>query len=120
MKDSAQLSEEIIASKILLIRGCKVMLDADLAELYVVETKRLKEQVRRNIESFPASFMFELTREEATLLRSLNATLNRGEHSKYLPFVFTERGILMLSNVWKSQKAILVSIRVINIFIKFR
>ena len=72
------------------------MLDRDLAELYGVETKRLKEQVNRNLDRFPAHFMFELTSEENTSLRSQNATLKPGTHSKYLPYAFTEHGILML------------------------
>ncbi len=89
-----------IESKILLIRGQKVMLDADLAELYGVETKRLNEQVRRNIERFPEDFMFQLTAEEAVNLRSQIATSNspagRGGR-RYLPFAFTEHGALMLA-----------------------
>ncbi|HEK21355.1 MAG TPA: ORF6N domain-containing protein [Bacteroidetes bacterium] len=120
MQENPLLTDEVIASKIIIVRDCKVMLDADLAELYGVETKRLKEQVRRNLERFPPSFMFELTKDEAAALRSQKASLNRGEHSKYLPFVFTEHGILMLSNVLKSQRAIQVSIRIIDIFVKLR
>lgn len=96
------------------------MLDRDLAELYGVKTKRLKEQVRRNIERFPASFMFELNSEENDSLRSQNASLKRGEHSKYLPYAFTEHGILMLANVLKSKRAIQMSIRIIVIFVRMR
>ncbi|MBK8366859.1 MAG: ORF6N domain-containing protein [Bacteroidetes bacterium] len=107
-------------NKIYLIRGHKVMLDRDLAELYGVETKRLKEQVKRNKNRFPSHFMFELTKEEDFVLRSQNATLKQGEHSKYLPFVFTEHGILMLSNVLKSEQAILVSIKIIDVFVQMR
>jgi hypothetical protein len=88
---------ELIASKIYLIRGIKVMLDRDLAELYGVETKRLKEQVRRNIERFPEDFMFELTKDEYQALRSQFATLKRGQHLKYAPFAFTEHGVLMFT-----------------------
>ncbi len=109
-----------LPSKIYFIRGKKVMLDRDLAELYGVETKRLNEQVRRNIKRFPYHFMFELTQEEADSLRSQIATLKRGEHLKYLPYAFTEHGILMLSNVLKSQRAIEMSIRIIDIFVKMR
>lgn len=80
---------ELIASKIYLMRSVKVMLDRDLAELYDVETKVLKQAVRRNIDRFPADFMFELTKEENQSLRSQNVTLKRGQHSKYLSFAFT-------------------------------
>ncbi|UEG55040.1 ORF6N domain-containing protein [Mucilaginibacter daejeonensis] len=107
-------------SKIYLIRGQKVMLDADLAELYGTETKKLKQQVNRNLERFPSHYMFELTKEENEILRSQFVTLKRGEHSKYLPYVFTEHGILMLSNILKSQRAIAVSIQIIDIFVKLR
>jgi hypothetical protein len=91
---------EIIEKKIYLIRGHKVMLDRDLAELYVVETKRLNEQVRRNLKRFPDDFMFQLTEEEAESLRSHFATLKsgRGKHRKYLPYAFTEQGVAMLSS----------------------
>ena len=112
--------DEIIMNKIFIIRGQKVMLDKDLAELYQVETKRLKEQVKRNMERFPKHFMFELTEEEYNSLRSQIATLKRGEHSKYLPFAFTEHGVLMLSNVLKSDRAIGVSIKIIDVFVKIR
>jgi hypothetical protein len=86
------------------------MLDRDLAELYGVETKRLKEQVRRNIERFPEDFMFELTKDEYQALRSQFATLKRGQHLKYAPFAFTEHGVLMLSSVLNSERAIQVNI----------
>lgn len=96
------------------------MLDRDLAELYQVETKRLKEQVKRNRIRFPAHFMFELTKEEAEVSRSQNATLKRGENIKYLPYAFTEHGVLMLSNVLKSERAIEVSIKIIDVFVRLR
>ncbi|MDP2067434.1 MAG: ORF6N domain-containing protein [Lutibacter sp.] len=96
------------------------MLDKDLAELYNVETKRLKVQVRRNIDRFPAFFMFELTTEEYAALRSQIATLKRGRHSKYPPFVFTEHGILMLSSVLNSELAIKMSVQIIETFIQLR
>ena len=99
---------QIIQNKIYEIRGYKVMLDFDLAEIYGVETKRLKEQVRRNIERFPDDFMFELTRDEYNSLRSQFATLEigRGKYSKYLTFAFTEQGVAMLSTVLNSKLAI--------------
>ncbi len=87
---------ERIASKIYLMRSVKVMLDRDLAELYGVETKVLKQAVRRNIDRFPVDFMFELTKEENQFLRSQNVTLKRGQHSKYLPFAFTEQAWICL------------------------
>lgn len=114
------VSEEIVINKIHFIRGQKVMLDSDLAELYGVETKRLKEQVKRNRERFPEHYMFELTLKENEILRSQIATLRHGEHSKYLPYAFTEHGVLMLSNVIKSAKAISVSIQIIDVFVKLR
>lgn len=114
------LPDETIIRKIYYIRGLKVMLDSDLAELYGIETKRLKEQVRRNIERFPERYMFELTKEEAELSRSQIATLKQGDNIKYLPFAFTEHGVLMLSNVLKSKQAISVSMRIIDVFIYLR
>jgi len=111
---------ELIASKIYLIRNTKVMLDSDLAELYGVETKVLKQAVRRNIGRFPADFMFELTKGENQSLRSQNVTLKRGQHSKYLPFAFTEHGVLMLSSVLNSERAIQVNIQVVRTFTKLR
>ena len=114
------IPDEVIMTKIFYIRGQKVMLDKDLAELYGTETKKLKQQVNRNLNRFPSHYMFELTKEENELLRSQNATLKKGEHSKYLPFVFTEHGILMLSNVLKSERAVQVSIRIIDVFVRLR
>ena len=120
MSGKIAIPDEIITRKIYLVRNHKVMLDNDLAELYNVETKRLKEQVRRNIDRFPSSFMFELTAEEYASLRSQFATLKRGRHSKYLPFVFTEHGILMLSSVLNSELAIKMSVQIIETFIQLR
>ena len=111
---------EIIQNKIYLIRGHKVMLDRDLAELYNVPSKRLKEQVRRNSKRFPGDFMFELTWEETESLRSQFATLKRGEHIKYLPFAFTEQGVAMLSSVLNSDRAIEVNIQIMRVFTKLR
>lgn len=96
------------------------MLDSDLAKLYGIETRRLKEQVNRNKNRFPAHYMFELTKEEYESLRSQNAILKQGGHSKYLPYVFTEHGVLMLANVLKSERAIEMSIKIIDVFVKLR
>lgn len=116
------LPDEAITNKIYLIRGQKVMLDKDLAELYNVETKRLKEQVKRNMERFPAeTYMFELTQDEFQFLRSHFATSNDGRGgARYLPMAFTEHGVLQLSNVLKSQRAIKVSFLIIDVFVKLR
>ncbi|MEK9150288.1 MAG: ORF6N domain-containing protein [Candidatus Desantisbacteria bacterium] len=111
---------ERIEGKILLIRGQKVMLDRDLAELYGVPTRRLNEQVKRNIKRFPEDFMFQLTKEETDSLRSHFAILKRGEHFKYLPYAFTEHGILMLSSVLNSERAILVNIQIMRAFTRIR
>ena len=91
----------IIQQKIYVIRGEQVMLDSDLAEMYGMETRTLKQAVRRNINRFPSDFMFELTKEEYASLRSQIVTLKnkRGQHSKYLPFAFTEQGVAMLSSI---------------------
>ncbi len=102
MSQKIIIPNETITSKIYLVRNQKVMLDRDLAELYGLETKQLKRQVRRNIERFPASFMFELTKQENGNIRSQIGTLKKGLHSKYPPFAFTEYGILMLSGVLNS------------------
>lgn len=119
-KATLEIIEEKIVEKIHLIRGQKVMIDKDLAELYGVETKRLKEQVNRNSNRFPKHYMFELTKQEYESLRSQNATLKQGAHTKYLPYVFTEHGVLMLANVLKSGRAIEMSIKVIDVFVKLR
>ena len=112
---------DIIEGKILLVRGKKIMLDSDLAALYGVETKQLTRQVRRNIDRFPDDFMFQLTREEYNeLLRCQIGTLKRGQHSKYLPYAFTEHGILMLSSVLNSKKSIQVNIQIMRTFTKLR
>jgi hypothetical protein len=110
---------ERIASKIYLIRDVKVMLDKDLAELYGVETKRLKEQVRRNIERFPEDFMFALTKEELKNLRSQFATSSWGG-ARYSPMAFSEHGVLMLSSVLKSERAVQVNIQIMRTFTKLR
>lgn len=115
-----RLTEQEIAIKIHFIRSKKVMLDYDLSKLYGVDTKQLKRQVKRNIDRFPEDFMFELTKEEFTFLRSQFGTLKRGEHSKYLPIAFTEQGVAMLSGVLNSKTAISINIQIIRIFIKMR
>jgi phage regulator Rha-like protein len=111
---------ERITNRIYTIRGMRVMLDRDLAELYGVETKALKQAVKRNIDRFPADFMFELEKEEDEALRSQNVTLKRGQHSKYLPYVFTEQGVAMLSSVLRSKRAIQVNIQIMRAFTKLR
>lgn len=111
---------ETIISKIHLLRGEKVLLDRDLAELYEVETGYLKRQVKRNIERFPGDFMFELTPKEYNSLRSQIGILNRGAHAKYLPFAFTEQGVAMLSGVINSPKAIEMNIAIMRAFVETR
>ena len=114
------VADEKIISKIYLVRDKKVMLDFDLSEMYGVETKQLKRQVRRNKERFPNDFMFDLTVKEYKSLRSQIGTLDRGRHSKYLPMAFTEQGVAMLSSVLNSQTAIKVNIRIIRVFSKMK
>lgn len=113
---------QIIQNKIVELRGMRVMLDYDLAEMYGVETKRLKESVRRNIDRFPSDFMFELTRDEYNSLRSQIASLEngRGNHSKYLPFAFTEQGVAMLSSILNSKLAIQININIMRAFVVVR
>ena len=116
------VQDEAIINLIYYIRGHKVMLDSDLAEMYGVETKRLKEAVKRNGERFPEQYMFELSHNEYDSLRSQIASLKkgRGQHSKYFPYVFTEHGVLMVANVLKSKRAIKMSMRIIDVFIRMR
>jgi hypothetical protein len=118
--DSVNLAK--IEKMIFVIRGQKVMLDSDLAELYEVETKVLNQAVRRNIDRFPADFMFELSPEEHDSLRSQTVTLKnaRGKHRKYRPLVFTEQGVAMLSGVLTSSKAINMNIAIMRTFVKVR
>ena len=114
------IPDEIISSKIYLIRDKKVMLDRDLAGLYDIKAIRLREQVKRNIERFPENFMFQLSEKEVDILVSQNAIPSRKHLGGYLPYVFTEHGILMLANVIKSERAIKMSIRIIEIFVRMR
>lgn len=126
---------EMIERKIYLIRGHKVMLDTDLAELYEVTTSNLNKAVKRNIDRFPDDFMFQLTKEEADSLRfqigilkpggqagtqSETTMLGRGQHRKYLPYVFTEQGVAMLSSVLNSERAVQVNIAIMRVFVKLR
>ena len=124
-----------IEDKILLIKGHKVMLDSDLALLYGVETFNLNKAVKRNMERFPKDFMFQLTKEEAEALRfqigilkpenqvksqSVEIRRGRGQHRKYLPYVFTEQGVAMLSSVLRSKQAIQVNIAIMRAFVKLK
>lgn len=113
---------EKIERAIYFIRGHKVMLDSDLADLYGVSAKRLNEQVRRNAKRFPSDFVFQLTNQEVTNLRSQIATLKlgQGQHRKYFPYAFTEHGVAMLSSVLNSDRAIEVNITIMRTFSKLR
>ena len=114
------VSTEVIATKIFVIRGKRVMLDADLAVLYGVETKVLIQSVKRNIRRFPEDFMFRITKEEFVNLRSQFVTSNRGGR-RYLPYVFTQEGVAMLSSVLNSERAIMVNIQIMmRAFAQFR
>jgi hypothetical protein len=116
----AKFKEEDIAPHIHMIRGERIMLDSDLAVLYGVETRVLKQAVRRNKKRFPNDFMFELTAKEYQSLRSQIVILKRGAHSKYRPFAFTEQGIAMLSGVLNSHRAIEVNIAIMRTFVQIR
>jgi hypothetical protein len=110
-----------IQKRILVVRERQVMLDEDLADLYGVETKRLVERVKRNSERFPDDFMFQLTREEASALRSQSATSKPGRGGRrYAPYVFTEQGVAMLSGVLRSQRAVAVNIAIMRAFVELR
>ncbi|CAM3706830.1 hypothetical protein FSS13T_12290 [Flavobacterium saliperosum S13] len=113
------LTEEVVMNQIYLIRNQKVMLDRDLAKLYGVETKVLKQQVRRNIKRFPEDFMFEMTETESRNLRSQFVTSSWGGN-RYVIMCFTEQGVAMLSSVLKSEQAIKVNIQIIRVFTKLR
>lgn len=112
--------EEIIEKHIYVIRNQKVMLDSDLAFLYNIPVKVLKQAVKRNINRFPEDFMFVLNKDENKSLRSQIVTLKRGQYSKYLPFAFTEQGVPMLSSVLNSVRAIQVNIEIMRSFVKLR
>ncbi len=121
-KKTLAIAEEQVMSKIHTVRGQKVMLDRDLAELYGVNTKRPKEAVRRNKERFPEDFMFEMNADELENWRTQIATSNPGDRMglRHAPFCFTEHGVLMLSSVLNSATAIAVNIQVIRVFTKMR
>jgi len=114
------LPMERVEDRILSIRGHRVMLDADLAELYGVPTKRLNETVRRNAARFPEDFMFQLTADEAEILRSQFATSNGRGGRRYIPYAFTELGVAMLSSVLNSERAVLVNIAIMRAFVRLR
>lgn len=118
-KNEIRLADEIIMNKIYYIRGMKVMLDRDLAEMYNVENKRLNEQVKRNSDRFPEDFMFQLNKEELENLKSQFATSSWGG-SRKLPFAFTEHGVLMLSSVLNSPVAIQANIQIMRVYTKIR
>jgi hypothetical protein len=116
------IPQKRIETKILLMRGENVILDRDLAELYEVATKVFNQAVKRNIKRFPKDFMFQLTKTESDLLRSQIVTLKegRGKHYKYMPYVFTEQGVAMLSSVLNSERAIQVNIQIMRTFTELR
>jgi hypothetical protein len=124
--DSDLIPAERVERAILIVRGYKVLLDADLAALYGVEIKALNRAVKRNTERFPADFMFQLTADEVSLLRCQSGTLNggatlgRGKHRKYLPYAFTEQGVAMLSGVLHGPRAVQVNIEIMRAFVRLR
>ena len=121
MKEPNVISIEKIDKAIYVIRGDSVMLDRDLAVLYGVETKILNKAVKRNLQRFPLDFMFQLTQDEAESLRFQIGTSNKGRGGRrYLPYVFTEQGVAMLSSVLNSERAITVNIEIMRAFVKFR
>jgi len=120
-ENNLQLQPQSLMTRIFYIRGVKVMIDRDLADLYGETTKRLKQQVRRNIERFPEDFMFQLTKEELENWRSQNATSNQDNMGlRHAPFAFTEHGVAMLSSVLRSKKAIEVNIAIMRTFVSLR
>lgn len=118
--DSNLIPDEVITRKIFLFRGEKVMLDRDLAELFDVKAIRLREQVKRNMDKFPSHFMFQLTNNEVEILVSQNAIPSKQHLGGYLPYVFTEHGVLQLANILKSGRATQMSIKIIEVFVKMR
>ena len=121
MKDSGLIPVERIENAIYLIRGEKVMLDRDLAELYGVETKMLNRAVKRNLRRFPADFMFQLSADEVFRLRIQIGTSKGGRGGRrYLPYAFTEQGVAMLSSVLHSERAVSVNIEIMRAFVKLR
>ena len=118
MEKELMLPDEAIAARIHWVRGQKVMVDADLAKLYNVPTKRLNEQVKRNPDRFPKDFMFVLNETEWQALRSQNATSKGRGGRRYPPMVFTEHGVLMLSSILNSERAVAVNIRIMRVFVQ--
>ncbi len=119
-KSRIVIPDDVVVNKIVLIRGKKVMIDSDLAELYAVPTKRLNEQVRRNSRRFPEDFMFQLTPTEKQLVTDNYEHLNRLKFSASLPFAFTEHGAVMLASVLNSNRAIDVNVQIVRIFTRMR
>ena len=117
---SDALSIELITGKIFMLRGKKIMLDRDLAFLYRVSTKRLNEQVKRNLKRFPSDFMFQLTRLEKIELVAICDRFNTLKHSTAMPYAFTEQGVAMLSSVLNSERAISVNIQIMRAFTQLR
>jgi phage regulator Rha-like protein len=113
-------AQQVIEEKIFVIRGQKVMIDRDLAELYQVETKYLNRQVKSNIERFPKEFMFQLTIEEKNELVQNLHRFKSLKHSTYMPYAFTEHGVAMLASVLRSERAVAISIYIVKTFIKLR
>ena len=120
MTKTSLIPVERIERSVLLLRGQKVMLDSDLAELYGVETKNLVRAVKRNLKRFPSDFMFQLTKEELDNLRFHFGTSSQWGGRRYLPYVFTEQGVAMLSSVLNSERAVKVNIEIMRAFVKLR
>lgn len=120
MSEKSIIPNEVITNKIYLIRGQKVMLDRDLAELYDVKNIRLREQVKRNTDKFPEHFMFRLTETETDFMVSQNAIPSKKHLGGSLPYVFTEHGILQLANILTGDRATQMSIRIIEVFVQMR
>lgn len=117
---STSISNEVIADKIIIIRGRKVMLSSDLAELYQVEVRALIQAVKRNLKRFPEDFVFQLTWEELESSRSQTVILKKGKNIKYLPYAFTEQGVAMLSSVLNTDRAIAVNIQIMRVFVRLK
>ncbi len=119
-KVTIAIQDEIVISKIFIVKGKKIMIDTDLAELYAVPTKRLNEQVKRNIKRFPEDFMFQLNQGEKQDLIESHAHLNKLKYSPNLPFAFTEHGAVMLASILNSDRAIEVNVQIVRIFTRMR
>ena len=120
MGSNAVVSVSRIERKILLVRGQKVLLDSDLAELYGVETKELNKAVNRNLDRFPADFLFRLTQDEFEELRFQSGTSKSRGGRRYLPYAFTEQGVAMLSSVLRSDRAVRVNVEIMRAFVRLR